>query len=106
MTLILLTKKFKDLLRPHLCLFVFDEIYQRGHKVSFFLYFKYKSKFKIFNYMHQFLKILKNTYSIVTLIPEMKSGTPKTYIFDIKYWSIKQFVKAFDELVLRLFLPS
>ena len=46
---------------------------------------------------------MKNTYSTVTLIPEMKSGTPKTDAF-IKYydqvkltkcWSIKQFSKAF-----------
>ena len=29
--------------------------------------------------MHQFFKILKNNYSMVTLIPEMKSVTPKTY---------------------------
>ena len=35
----------------------------------------------------------------------MKSGTPKTY-FDTKYWSIKQFGKAFDELVLLLLLPT
>ena len=79
MTLNLLTKKSKDLLSSHLSLFVFDEINQRGHKVSFCLCFKHKNKFKIFKYLHQFLKILINTCSMVTLIPEMKSGAPKSY---------------------------
>ena len=44
----------------------------------------------------------------------MNLGTPKTnalikYYDQIKltkYWSIKQFSKAFDELVLRFLLPS
>ena len=44
-----------------------------------FLCFKYKNKFKIFKYLHQFLNILRNTYSMVPLIPQMKSGTPKKY---------------------------
>ena len=74
-TLSLLPKKSKDLINSHLCLFVFDEINERGYAVLF----KYKNKLKIFKYLHQFFKIWKNTYSMVTLTPEMKSRTPKTY---------------------------
>ena len=51
---------------------------------------------------------------MVTVIPEMKLGTPKTdalikYYDQIKltkYWSIKQFSKTFDELVRRFLPPS
>ena len=75
MTLSLLQKNSKDLINSHLCLFIFDEINERGHAVLF----KYKNKLKIFKYLHQFFKIWKNTYSMVTLTPEMKSRTPKTY---------------------------
>ena len=38
---------------------------------------------------------------MATLIPKRKSETPKNIYFDTKFWSIKQFGKAFDEMVLR-----
>ena len=46
MALNLLTKKSKDLLSSHLCLFVFDKINERGHKVTFFFCLSTKASSK------------------------------------------------------------
>ena len=97
MTLNLLTKNSKDLFCSHLCLFVFDELNQRGHRVSFFC-FKYKN----YKYLHQFLKVFKSTYYTNT---RNEIREPKNIYFDTKYCSVKQFGKAFDELVLHLLPP-
>ena len=87
----LTSKKSKDLINSHLCLFVFDEINERGHAVLF----KYKNKLKIFKYLHQFFKIWKNTYSMVTLTPEMKSRTPKTYTLIPNTGQVNNSVRCF-----------
>ena len=91
MTLSLLQKNSKDLINSHLCLFIFDEINERGHAVLF----KYKNKLKIFKYLHQFFKIWKNTYSMVTLTPEMKSRTPKTYTLIPNTGQVNNSVRCF-----------
>ena len=66
-------------IKTHVSLFVFDERNQRGHKVSFFFVLRTKVNSKIFKYLQQFFKILKNTYSMVTLITKTKSGISKAY---------------------------
>ena len=68
MTLNFLTKKSKDW--RMLACFWWNK--SKRSQSQFFLCFKYKSKLKIFKDLHQFLKTLKNTYSVVTLIPEEK----------------------------------
>ena len=70
MMLNLLTKKSEDLLSSHISLFAFWRNKWKRSQSQFFLCFKCKNKFKTFKYQHQFLKILKNTYSMVTLIPD------------------------------------
>ena len=93
MMLNFLTKKSNNLLSSHLCLFVFDEINEKRSQRQFFLCFRFKSKFKIFKYLHQFLKILKNTYCMVTLIPEMKSGPLKTYTLILNNGQLNNLVR-------------
>ena len=78
MTLKVLTKKSKDLISAHLCLFVFDKINERGHKVTFFSVLSTKTSSKylklvsaifyqicIFSPNDSSLKTMKNVFYFI-----------------------------------------